>query len=71
MSTNTLTEITSNTPLKLLINVRDASAALSISRSKFYELLQSGVIRTVKIGQRRLVSADSLTAYANSLVEAA
>jgi excisionase family DNA binding protein len=58
-------------PSKILFNVPDAAAALSLSRSKFYELMQSGALKTVKIGQRRLVPAQSLAAYANALVEAA
>ena len=58
-------------PPKILFNVPDAAAALSLSRSKFYELMQSGALKTVKIGQRRLVPAESLAAYASALVEAA
>lgn len=64
-------ESPNTTQPKILLNVSDAAGALSLSRSKFYELMQSGALKTVKIGQRRLVPAESLAAYANALVEAA
>ena len=60
-------ESLNQTPPKILFNVPDAAAALSLSRSKFYELMQSGAFKTVKIGQRRLVPAESLAAYASGL----
>lgn len=36
---------------------------LSVSRSKVYELLASGDLRSVKVGRRRLVSEAQLAQY--------
>jgi excisionase family DNA binding protein len=47
----------------LLFNVRDAARLLGLGRSKFYELLSTGEVRTVRVGRRRLVPADALTEY--------
>ena len=60
-----------NVPPKILHSVRDAAFALSLSRSKLYELMDSGALRSVKIDGRRLVPAESLTTFVNSLAEAA
>lgn len=47
---------------RLLITVTEAADRLSISRSKAYELIGSGVLPTVKLGARRLVPVESLNA---------
>jgi excisionase family DNA binding protein len=46
----------------LLCSVPDAAHALSISRSKTYELISQGRLLTVTIGRRRLVRLDSVNA---------
>lgn len=46
----------------LLCSIPDAANALSISRSKTYELITQGVLLTVTIGRRRLVRLDSVNA---------
>ena len=46
----------------LLCSIPDAAGALSISRSKTYELISQGVLLTVTIGRRRLVRLDSVNA---------
>lgn len=51
----------------LLCDIRAAREALSVGRSKAYELMDQGVIRSVKIGQRRLVEVESMSAYVASL----
>jgi excisionase family DNA binding protein len=48
----------------LLCNIPDAASALSISRSKTYELISQGRLLTVNIGRRRLVRLDSVKAIA-------
>ena len=53
---------------KLLLTVPEAARALSISRSKLYELLASGAIRSVRIDGSRRIPLDALTAYINSLM---
>ena len=51
----------------VLYSVADAAAALGISRSAVWELLQSGEIASVKYGKRRLIPAESLHAFAAAL----
>lgn len=46
----------------LLCSIPDAASALSISRSKTYELIGQGILLTVTIGRRRLVRLDSVKA---------
>ncbi|TDD59524.1 DNA-binding protein [Actinomadura darangshiensis] len=59
---------------KLLLTVPEAAKALAISRSKLYELLASGAIRSVRIdGSRRfpLNALNALNNYVNALMEEA
>jgi excisionase family DNA binding protein len=56
---------------KIFCNVREAADALNIGRSKAYELINGGALETAKIGQRRVVRIESVTAYADSLKRAA
>lgn len=48
----------------LLCSIPEAASALSISRSKTYELISEGRLLTVYIGRRRLVRTESLEAIA-------
>lgn len=54
---------------KLLLTVPEAARALSISRSKLYELLASGAVRSVGIDGSRRIPIDALNAYVNSLMD--
>ncbi|TYK51109.1 helix-turn-helix domain-containing protein [Actinomadura decatromicini] len=56
---------------KLLLTVPEAAKALAISRSKLYELLASGAIRSIRIDGSRRVPVDALTDYINTLMEEA
>ncbi|MCL6698292.1 helix-turn-helix domain-containing protein [Sphingomonas sp. NSE70-1] len=56
---------------KIFYSVREAKDALNIGRSKLYQFILSGELESVKIGQRRLIRVESLTAFANSLASAA
>ncbi len=56
---------------KLLYRVSDVAAALSVSRSKAYELVRAGVLPSVKIDGMRRVRGCDLRAYVDSLVSAA
>ncbi|MDR3410810.1 MAG: helix-turn-helix domain-containing protein [Formivibrio sp.] len=49
-------------PSKLAFSISEACEAVSISRSKLYELIGQGRIATRKIGSRTLIPADSLRA---------
>lgn len=53
---------------RLLLTVPDAAAALSISRSKLYELLAAGLVRSVRIDGSRRVPLQALEAYVESLL---
>ena len=53
---------------KLLYRIPEV--AESISRSKVYELLKSGELRSVHIDRTRLVRARDLQAYVDSLAAA-
>jgi excisionase family DNA binding protein len=47
---------------RYLLSIDKAAEALSIGRSKTYELINEGKLLTVTIGRRRLVRADSVRA---------
>ena len=44
-----------------LIPITDAARELSIGRSKTYDLINEGLLLTVRIGRRRLVIAQSVS----------
>ena len=44
----------------LTCTATDAARALGIGRTKLYELINDGKLKTVKIGRRTLVKADSI-----------
>ena len=48
---------------KLLLKIEDAADALSLGRSKTYELIQRGELRTVKIGRATRVPTDAIREY--------
>ncbi|MEU8306888.1 helix-turn-helix domain-containing protein [Actinomadura sp. NPDC048955] len=56
---------------KLLLTVPEAAKALAISRSKLYELLASGAVRSVRIDGARRIPPNALNDYVNALMEEA
>lgn len=52
---------------KLLLTPEDAALVLSIGRSKLYELLAAGALRSVRIGKSRRIPAEELAAYVQRL----
>jgi len=54
----------------LLLDVREAAAALRISRAKLYQVIAAGRLETVSIGARRLVPRDALLDYVAALRDA-
>lgn len=48
----------------MLLSIPDAAKALSLGRSKIYDLIGDGRLQTVTIGRRRLVRVDSVRALA-------
>ena len=55
------------TPLTLLLTAEEAAMALRVGRSKIYELMRSGELRSVKLGGSRRISAAALTEYVAAL----
>lgn len=55
---------------KGLESTEQARARLAIGRTKLYELLDNGAIKSVKIGRRRLVVSESLDAFIDLLASA-
>ena len=47
---------------RYLLSIDKAAEALSIGRSKTYDLINQGKLLTITIGRRRLVRADSVQA---------
>ena len=52
---------------KLLLSPKEAAEMLSISRSKFYELLAAGTLSSVRIDGCRRISVEGLRAYVERL----
>ena len=55
---------------KLLYRVPEVATYLNISRSKVYELLKSGELRSVHIDRTRLVRRSDLEIYVDGLTAA-
>lgn len=51
----------------LLLSLNDAANSIGVCRATFYNLLKQDLIKSVKIGSRRLIVKDSLIAYVDSL----
>jgi excisionase family DNA binding protein len=54
-------------PERMAYRVREAAEVLAISRSRFYELVAEGRIRTLKEGARTLVRRSELERYLDEL----
>jgi excisionase family DNA binding protein len=53
---------------RLLLTVPEAAVALAISRSKLYELLAAGLVRSVRIDGSRRIPVEALEAYVACLL---
>jgi excisionase family DNA binding protein len=56
-------------PEPLLLRVPDAAARLGLGRSKFYELVRSKEIATVRIGRSVRVPVSALRAWVDAKLE--
>jgi excisionase family DNA binding protein len=54
---------------RLLLTVREAAEALAISRSKLYELIAAGLVRSVRIDGSRRVPVEALETYVATLLD--
>ncbi|RVX45448.1 excisionase family DNA binding protein [Nonomuraea polychroma] len=60
-----------NSKDKLLVTAAEASEMLGLGRTKVYELIAAGELRSVKIGRSRRVPVQALTAFVSAMEEAA
>ena len=59
-----------NDQSKLLLTVPEAAHLLSIGRSRCYDLVLSGQLRSLKLGRRRLIPREALDAFVAEQMEA-
>jgi excisionase family DNA binding protein len=52
---------------RLLYRPAEAAHIVSQGRTKIYEALTSGALRSVKVGRSRLIPAEALVEYADRL----
>ena len=64
-------DVTTEQVSRLLYRLSDAALALSLSRAKVYELINSGALRSVRIDGARRIRAADLEAFVASLGEEA
>ena len=58
-----------NPAAKLLYDVNEVAELLGLGRSKLYSYVQSGQLRSIKVGRRRKVPADAVSEFIKSLEE--
>jgi excisionase family DNA binding protein len=56
---------------KLLLSAEDVAEALTISRTRVYEILAAGELFSVKLGKVRRIPRESLNEYIEKLREEA
>lgn len=52
---------------RLTLTIKEALAVTGISRSKFYDEMGAGRIKTIKVGRRVLITVDALRAWMSAL----
>lgn len=57
------------TPTKLLITTEEAASVLGIGRTRMYELVRSGKVRSVTLGRSRRIRPEDLETYVEQLAE--
>jgi hypothetical protein len=58
-------------PAREFLSIKEARAAYGFSRSFLYELMGRGLVRSAKVGRRRLVHAPTLRAFVCSRMDGA
>jgi excisionase family DNA binding protein len=51
----------------VLLTVEDAAQALALGRTKIYELVDTGALRSVKIGRSRRIPVQALHEFVRSI----
>jgi excisionase family DNA binding protein len=59
--------VTASPPVTLMLTLEEAALALRVGRSKVYDLMRSGELRSVKIGGSRRISVNALAEYVATL----
>ena len=59
--------VTRPTVMRLLLTPVEAAELLSISRTKIYELIAAGTLRSIHIGRLRRVPVDALREFVGAL----
>jgi len=54
---------------KYLCSIRETINLIGMGRTSVYSLINDGSLKTVKIGARRLVRIDSITAFIDQISE--
>lgn len=57
--------------MKLAYTIQESQDATGLGRSTIYQLISQNKLRTIKVGTRTLIPADSLRGFLASLEEAA
>lgn len=52
--------------MKLAISIDEASKSIGLGRSTIYDLINSGKLKSLKIGSRRIISIESLNEFLRS-----
>lgn len=52
---------------RLLLTVNEVAESLGLSRSKTYDLISKGQIRSVKLGRSRRITAEALAEFVEDL----
>lgn len=55
-----------HSPTKLAFGIAEAVQATDVGRSRLYEEIRAGKLKTFKIGNRTLIAADDLMAWLES-----
>lgn len=58
-------------PDKTLLTVTEAADRLSLGRSRLYEEISSGRLRSIQVGRRRLIPVDALGDFVRAIESAA
>ena len=59
--------VTAPLSVTLMLTPEEAALALRVGRSKVYDLMRVGELRSVKIGGSRRISVNALTEYVAAL----
>lgn len=59
-------ETTGNAPVQLLTPT-EVAESLRVCRTTVYGLIRTGELESVKVGRRRLITADAVVAYVEGL----